>query len=508
MKKLSFVAVIFSVILSAAPAAAQLPEGNSLPDLAFDSQNNLYGIVYDAIDAAINMDPYVQILNPDGSASSGATKLSTTIGLGAPQIAYDETNQEYLVVWSRQDAGTMLNIYGQLVGRDGVPVGSVITISNAPGDQGFPSVANDTVNQTFLVLWNDVRTGTNHLYGQLVGAAGTLEGAEIPVFTGAALPSEEGAQIAYDKINQRFFVVWDDNRNGGWHVFGQIISADASAIGPSFAVSAPAFSGTRLSDVAYDDVNQRYLAAWDDNSSGNYDIYAQLVGADGATIGNNIAIFTGPNDQFDPSVAFDPVNPRYLVVWDHTTDGINYYIYGQWVNADGALDGSLFQISQGTVENVKPAVVYNSLCANFLVSYTDETSPTALHQIIIGDACETTPPTVAATSPVADATDVAVNAAITATFSEAMRSSTINAGTFTLSGGVQGTVAYDATTMVATFTPSADLTNGTSYTVTVTTGVKDKVGNSMAADYTWSFTTTAIPSEGGGCSLIPRMNHW
>ncbi|MDD5057533.1 MAG: Ig-like domain-containing protein [Sideroxydans sp.] len=105
---------------------------------------------------------------------------------------------------------------------------------------------------------------------------------------------------------------------------------------------------------------------------------------------------------------------------------------------------------------------------------------------------DTTPPTVSSTTPANSATGVAVSSAITATFSEAMTVSTLNAATFTLSGGASGTVTYSGTT--ATFTPSSNLAYSTTYTATITTGAKDSAGNALAANYTWSFTTGAAPN--------------
>ncbi|MGQ9630270.1 MAG: Ig-like domain-containing protein [bacterium] len=40
-----------------------------------------------------------------------------------------------------------------------------------------------------------------------------------------------------------------------------------------------------------------------------------------------------------------------------------------------------------------------------------------------------------------------------------------------------------------TFKPSGNLSNGTRYTVTITTGAKDLAGNAMESTYAWSFTT-------------------
>lgn len=100
-----------------------------------------------------------------------------------------------------------------------------------------------------------------------------------------------------------------------------------------------------------------------------------------------------------------------------------------------------------------------------------------------------TPPTVSSTSPTNSATGVAVNTAITASFSENMDAATITAASFTLNNGVIGAVTYSGTT--ATFTPTGNLASSTTYTATITTAVKDAAGNAMAAPYTWTFTTTA-----------------
>ncbi len=99
-------------------------------------------------------------------------------------------------------------------------------------------------------------------------------------------------------------------------------------------------------------------------------------------------------------------------------------------------------------------------------------------------------PTVSSTSPTNAATGVAFGSKITATFSEAMNSSTITTATFTLMQGtsfVSGTMSYTGTT--ATFTPSSNLSANTIYTATITTGAKDSQGSALANNYVWSFTS-------------------
>jgi O-glycosyl hydrolase len=106
-------------------------------------------------------------------------------------------------------------------------------------------------------------------------------------------------------------------------------------------------------------------------------------------------------------------------------------------------------------------------------------------------------PTVAAVTPGNGSTGLATNTTVTATFSEAMNTSTITASTFTLTpqGGapVSATVSYNATTFTATLTPSVQLAAYTTYTAAVTTGVVGATGSALADVNSWSFTTAEGP---------------
>ena len=98
---------------------------------------------------------------------------------------------------------------------------------------------------------------------------------------------------------------------------------------------------------------------------------------------------------------------------------------------------------------------------------------TLLVVFVAGCGQETvTLPSVVSVTPDQSSTNVAVNATITATFSQAMSAASITTTTFTVTapGGVAvtGSVAYSG--LVATFTPAAALQNGNTYTATITTG--------------------------------------
>jgi hypothetical protein len=103
-------------------------------------------------------------------------------------------------------------------------------------------------------------------------------------------------------------------------------------------------------------------------------------------------------------------------------------------------------------------------------------------------------PIVILTDPLNNATNVALNKIITATFSLPMDPLSINASTVTVKNGttlVPGVVTFSGS--VATFTPTTTLLPSTLYTGTITTGATNADGTPMQADYVWSFTTATIP---------------
>ena len=111
-----------------------------------------------------------------------------------------------------------------------------------------------------------------------------------------------------------------------------------------------------------------------------------------------------------------------------------------------------------------------------------------------GGEGDITAPTVINTVPANEATNVYIDRKITATFSEAMYSTTIDETTFTVVKtdglvSVDGTVDYDDTNKIAIFTPTDDLETDTEYTATIKNEVTDLAWNPMATDKIWTFTT-------------------
>ena len=142
----------------------------------------------------------------------------------------------------------------------------------------------------------------------------------------------------------------------------------------------------------------------------------------------------------------------------------------------------------------------HSLTARARDAAGSQTTSAAVSVTVSNAVPDTTPPTVTAAAPAAGATGVSGTANVTATFSEALDATTINATTFELRDAANALVAaaitYNATTRVATLNPTPTLTQAAVYTATVRGGatdprVKDAAGNALAANASWSFTIAA-----------------
>lgn len=102
-------------------------------------------------------------------------------------------------------------------------------------------------------------------------------------------------------------------------------------------------------------------------------------------------------------------------------------------------------------------------------------------------------PRVVRVVPAPGTANVAPAANVYASFSEAMKASTVNRVTVQLkekgtTRPTTATVTYSAATRKATLNPNRNLVNGATYVATVTRGAKDLSGNPLARSKVWSFT--------------------
>ncbi|MFC1483469.1 LamG-like jellyroll fold domain-containing protein [Candidatus Neomarinimicrobiota bacterium] len=110
------------------------------------------------------------------------------------------------------------------------------------------------------------------------------------------------------------------------------------------------------------------------------------------------------------------------------------------------------------------------------------------------------PPEIVSTSPTQNALNVAQDAAISVTFDMEMNATSLNASTFVIhasqTGRITGAYSYDAGSYTATFSPGSPFKVGEQVSVTLTTGVQNAAGDSLAIPYSWTFTAEVLGGSG------------
>jgi YVTN family beta-propeller protein len=168
--------------------------------------------------------------------------------------------------------------------------------------------------------------------------------------------------------------------------------------------------------------------------------------------------------------------------------GVSLSMDGKFTYVVSSIDGTV-------------TVIDNSTNAEKLPRIKVGTTPYALGSFVAPFG--KTVPTVTSTIPTNAATDISLGTTIQAAFSDNMDAATINGSTFLVSGGVTGAVTYNSVSKFATFKPFKELSKNTTYTVTLTTDIRSAMGNALASDYTWSFTTSE--KSDGSCFIATEV---
>lgn len=165
--------------------------------------------------------------------SFGAPDSDSTVYVAtSPTLAVDPNTNRLLVAWEDSNGGGAnagKNLKGQLFDLSGYTLyGNTILISSAVGDQTSPTAAFDNVNQRYFIAWEDARNLSANLtnidiYSQFIDPQGNLSGGNSVVTV--APGNQLAPAVAFGDVNfRKFFVVWKDGRTlGNSDIYGQML---------------------------------------------------------------------------------------------------------------------------------------------------------------------------------------------------------------------------------------------------------------------------------------------
>jgi len=219
-------------------------------------------------------------------------------------------------------------------------------------------------------------------------------------------------------------------------------------------------------------------------------------GPDGSNIGAPFVTFTDPGRGDSGVVLTKKISATFSEAMNPTTLNKSTFTLKQ---GNVAIGGSVSYIGITATFSPSTNLASNSTFVATISAGAKDVAGNALASpytwtFMTGAILDATAPTVVLTSPVDLATAVPLGATLTATFSEPMNPTSVNAVTFTLKAGnllIPGTVTYVAAGTTALFIPATRLAPNTTYTATITTGATDSSGNPLASNFVWTFTTSA-----------------
>ncbi len=268
-----------------------------------------------------------KLVNADGQ---GANSLEPDIALAGSNIsAITFTDQ-------RNDYG---DVFVQLVDFGGNPIGANLKANsdNAGCLQDEPAIA--ATSSKIIVVWNDSRpvkgiTG-NRIFGRFLGTDGTWLGDDFLISDSLDVSAKQSPDVAMASDGSAM-VVWENYRNGTPHIYGRLYDASGDAVGEEYAISTVGTDIDNVKPSVSVDGSDNFTVAWVEhgNPAGTVADFARF-NVSGGSLGR--FEYTGDIDAMDAVVNSDgdiyilwtensSATDLYLTVLDNTGAVINPYL--------------------------------------------------------------------------------------------------------------------------------------------------------------------------------------
>ncbi len=313
--------------------------GQLLPAVAYNLDTNQYLVVWE--DRRTDADIYGQRVDADGTLDGGeiAIASSGSTPRRRPRVAFNPISGEYLVVYAYEVSESDHDVRARRVPASGAPSTAEMDIATGTADQHYPDVACRSLEPGgggYLIVWRETVGTQRDIKGQRRNQeGGFLENLDICTDS----TSQWTPAVAYSPDNDRYLVVWPDDRDGAanTNIYGRQVGGGGTLYA-EFAVSTASGEQAPVA-VTYGRGPGHYIVAWEDTrNAATPDLYGQRVSGVGAlvdtTASANDLFYTGVGEQESPAVAWGGSNRQGLVVWqDGRAGASDYHIYGRRLEA-------------------------------------------------------------------------------------------------------------------------------------------------------------------------------
>ncbi len=270
--------------------AKLLPDGNKGAIIVWqDSIGTSYGIV-------------AQRLNASGVAQwAGGSVVSALPFTQSNPKAQISPAGEIFITWQDKRNGADFDIFVQKLNFNGAPQWLLngINLTNFAGTQSNPKIVLDNSGGV-VVVWQDKRTAIDYdVYAQRINAAGVIQWAANGIGISVAVGGQTAIDITSQSMTNNIVITWKDARAGlnNIDIYAQSVNLAGVAQWPT--------NGLLIANGIYNQINPNVtgdgaggsIIAYQDSSTGNWDIRSQHVNPAGTLLWNaggaNVGIAPG-----------------------------------------------------------------------------------------------------------------------------------------------------------------------------------------------------------------------
>lgn len=310
------------------------PRDSAQPDVAYDSTNDLYLVTWirDASGAGTDWDVSGRIIPWQGpSASNLAFAICNfTTNQWTPRVAYAGTEGEFMVTWWNEGSGGVSSyVSAQRVSTAGALIGSnFVVTSDISEERVSPDIAYNQARNEYLVVYQRMDVGGGNVYGvRMTGAGGILGGGDFGI---AAWPSPETSpRVSASRVADEWAVVWQSDESGELkNVYARRLWVDG---GGAIQMAAPVLVAATPINERYPDIaafagRSDYLIAWEQqysNSSGAYGIFGRTLQSNELGAQIEIRGVYAGHDIDSANPAIAGAPSGWFVVWQQERDDIS-----------------------------------------------------------------------------------------------------------------------------------------------------------------------------------------
>jgi hypothetical protein len=189
-----------------------------------------------------------------------------------------------------------------------------------------------------IVIWRDFRYGASDtdILAQRITPQGDVQWDSSGALVCTVIGNQDFPRAIKDGSGGAF-VTWIDYRDDGdGDVYVQNIDSDGNRSWNYFGVLICNDTTEQIETCLASDSSGGFFVAWRDARSGQQDIYAQRVDANGDTMwaADGIPVCTAANTQYNPRITADGSGGA-IISWADARNGVDYNIYTQRIDADG-----------------------------------------------------------------------------------------------------------------------------------------------------------------------------